>query len=80
MGKRLEPGYREGPVRWNYLNVSCSVLDSPKRRLQIFQGFGAFDQDVLELFPRPKVPQRDLPTVLFQGRGCLLCPPARKEG
>ena len=80
MKERLKPVYHEGRMKWYYFNVSCSVLNSPERRLQILQSFGAFDQDVFELLPRPEVAQRDLLAVLFQRGGCLLRPPTRKEG
>lgn len=65
--------------RWDYLDISCGVFDSPECRFQIFQSLGTFDQDVFELFPRSEVAQRDLFAVLFQRSGCLLCPPTRKR-
>ena len=67
-------------MRRDYLNIPCSVLHSPERRLEIFQGFGTLDQDVFELFPRPEVAQRDLFAILLQCGGCLLCPPTQEEG
>ena len=58
---------------WDYLSVSCSLLNGPERRLKVLQSLGTFDQDTFELFSCPEVTQRDLFAVVFQRNRSLVC-------